>query len=82
MSNNGVKTKRHRVNRDKREQEKQEQEGRVILRYTEELRRELNLRLVTEQETEAADPWQKYLAPEKVLYVDSITVTDIRYPDK
>lgn len=82
MSSNGVRTGKPVIKQDKREQDVQEQMGRAILRYTEELRNELNLRLVTEHEDDAADPWHKYLTPERVLYVDSIMVTDIRYPDK
>ena len=77
MNNNGVKT-----NRSKKEQDKREQEGRAMLRYTEELRRELNFRLLTEHDEDGQAPWNKLLEPERVLYVDSITITDIRYPDK
>ncbi len=77
MNNNGVKTDRSR-----KEQDRREQEGRAILRYTEELRRELNFRLLTEHDSGEKDLWNKFLAPERVLYVESITVTDIRYPEK
>lgn len=68
---------------DRREQERKrrEAEGRIILQSTEELRREMNLRLLTEQEIDRNDPWRKYMPPERVLYVESITVTDIRYPE-
>lgn len=82
MSNNGVKTNHSEAERDDWQQSEQEQMARVILRYTEDLRREMNLRLLTEHVDDAADPWNKYLTPERVLYVDSITVTDIRYRNK
>ena len=82
MSDNGVKTNKPGQKRDERKQVKQEEAGHAILRYTEELRREMNFRLLTEHEDDKADPWHKYLAPERVLYVDSITVERIRYPDK
>lgn len=82
MSSNGVKTNHPVSERDDRQQNEQEQMARVVLRYTEDLRRELNLRLLTEHVDDAADPWHKYLTPERVLYVDSITVTDIRYQNK
>lgn len=80
MSNNGVKTSRENVEQSTRKRKEMEQIERVILHSAEELRREMNLRLLTEYESDAADPWQKYLAPNRVLYVDSITVTDIWYP--
>lgn len=82
MNDNGVRTNRCEVRQNQYECEEQEQMERVILRYTEELQREMNLRLVTEQSADASDPWHKYLIPGKILYVDSITVTDIRYPNK
>lgn len=82
MSNNGVKTSRENVEQNTRKRKQMEQIERVILHSAEELRREMNLRLLTECESDAADPWQKYLAPNRVLYVDSITVTDIWYPDQ
>lgn len=82
MSSNGVKTNHPVSEQDDRQQNEQEQMARVILRYTEDLRRELNLRLLTEHVDDTADPWHKYLTPERVLYVDSITVTDIRYQNK
>lgn len=82
MNDNGVRTNRCEVRQNQYEGEEQEQMERVILRYTEELQREMNLRLVTEQSADASDPWHKYLIPGKILYVDSITVTDIRYPNK
>lgn len=62
------------------ERKRREAEGRIILQSTEKLRREMNLRLLTEQEIDRNDPWRKYMPPERVLYVESITVTDIRYP--
>lgn len=76
MNNNGMKT-----NQSNKEPDEREMEGRAILRYTETLRRELNFRLLTEQDGEK-DLWSKLLAPERVLYVESITVTGIRYPDR
>lgn len=82
MSDNGVKTDEPEQKQDEQSKEQKEQMGHAILRYTEELRREMNFRLLTEHEDDKADPWQKYLAPERVLYVDSITVEKIRYPDK
>lgn len=82
MSNNGVKTSRENVEQNARKRKETEQIERVILRSAEELRREMNLRLLTEYESDAADPWQEYLVPTRVLYVDSITVTDIWYPDQ
>lgn len=82
MSDNGVKTNEPGRKQDEQKQVKQEEVGHAILCYTEELRREMNFRLLTEHEDDKADPWNKYLAPERVLYVDSITVEKIRYPDK
>lgn len=82
MSDNGVKTNEPGQKQDEQKQVKQEEVGHAILRYTEELRKEMNFRLLTEHVDDKADPWQKYLAPERVLYVDSITVEKIRYPDK
>lgn len=87
MSDNGVRTngpeqKQAEQEQEKRKQKEQEEMGHAILRYTEELRKEMNFRLLTEHEDDKADPWQKYLAPERVLYVDSITVERIRHPDK
>lgn len=82
MNDNGERTKRCEVKLNQYECKEQEQMRRAILRYTEELQREMNLRLVTEQSVDTSDPWNKYLMPEKILYVDSITVTDIRYPNK
>lgn len=76
MNDNGMKT-----NRFSKEPDERELEGRAILRYTETLRKELNLRLLTEHD-DARDSWSRLLAPERVLYVESITVTDIRYPDR
>lgn len=77
MNNNGGKKKR-----TKKEQDKREREGYALLRDTEKLRRELNLRLLTDTAETAEDSFRKCLVPDKVLYVDSITVTDIRYPDR
>lgn len=77
MNNNGVKAKRKR-----KEQSEREQEGYALLRDTEKLRGELNLRLITDTVGETEDSFRKRLAPDKVLYVESITVTDIRYPDR
>lgn len=71
MNDNGAK-----VERTSKENER-EQKERVILRYTEKLRKELNFRLMTEYGDYGQD-----LIPERVLYVDSITVTGIRYPDE
>lgn len=76
MSDNGMKT-----NRSNKEPDEREMEGRAILRYTETLRKELNFRLLTEQDG-VKDFWNRLLAPERVLYVESITITDIRYPDR
>ena len=82
MNNNGVKSSLKNAEQDTHLRKELEQIERVILRYTEELQREMNLRLVTEQSADASDPWHKYLIPGKILYVDSITVTDIWYPDQ
>lgn len=71
MNDNGAK-----VERTSKENER-EQKERAILRYTEKLRKELNFRLMTEYGDYGQD-----LIPERVLYVDSITVTGIRYPDE
>lgn len=71
MNDNGAK-----VERTSKENER-EQKERVILHYTEKLRKELNFRLMTEYGDYGQD-----LIPERVLYVDSITVTGIRYPDE
>ena len=77
MNNNGMK-----MNQSGKEPDERELDERAILRYTETLRRELNFRLLTEQDVDVKDPWSKLLAPERVLYVESIIVTDIRYPDR
>ena len=76
MNNNGEKV----VTTSK--ENEQQQEGRVILHYTEKLRRELNLRLMTEYGDYGQDSWNGFWIPERVLYVDSITVTGIHYPDE
>lgn len=76
-NNNGGSTD---LQKQERERERREAEGRIILQSTEKLRREMNLRLLTEQEIDRNDPRLKYMPPERVLYVESITVTDIRYP--
>ena len=77
MNNNGVRTKR-----PNKEQSRRQQEGRMILRDTERLRRELNLRLLTDSSDAGQEPSAKLLLPERVLYVESITVVDIRYPNR
>lgn len=77
MNSNGVRTRLV-----KKEQSRREQEGRLILRDTERMRRELNLQLITDAADAGREPSGKVLMPERVLYVDSITVTDIRYPNR
>lgn len=77
MNNNGVRTKR-----PNKEQSRRQQEGRMILRDTERLRRELNLRLLTDSSDAGQERSAKLLLPERVLYVESITVVDIRYPNR
>ena len=77
MNNNGVRTKR-----PNKEQSRRQQEGRMILRDTERLRRELNLRLLTDSSDAGQERSVKLLLPERVLYVESITVVDIRYPNR
>lgn len=82
MNNNGVKSSLKNAEQDAHLRKELEEIKRVVLHGAEELRREMNLRLVTEYEADAADPWQKYMIPNRVLYVDSITVADIWYPDQ
>lgn len=82
MNNNGVKSSLKNAEQDTHPRKELEEIKRVVLHSAEELRREMNLRLLTEYESDAADPWQEYLVPTRVLYVDSITVTDIWYPDQ
>ncbi len=77
MNNNGVRTKWRN-----KEQSRREQEGRLILRDTEGLRRELNLRLITDSPDAVQESSGTLLMPERVLYVESITVVDIRYPNR
>lgn len=63
--------------REKKEQEarkrveEQKRICREILFHAEELTGEINLRLILEQETD-----------EKILFVESVTVTDIRFPEE
>ena len=54
----------------------------MIVRDTERLRRELNLRLLTDSSDAGQELSAKFLLPERVLYVESITVVDIRYPNR
>lgn len=77
MNNNGV-----RIKRLNKEQSRRQQEGRMIVRDTERLRRELNLRLLTDSSDAGQERSVKFLLPERVLYVESITVVDIRYPNR
>lgn len=55
---------------------------RLILEYTEELARDINLRLLAQQDIEPAGLRRGRYHTGDVLYVESIIVTDVRYPEQ
>ncbi len=55
---------------------------RLILEYTEELAQDINLRLLAQQDIEPAGLRRGRYHTGDVLYVESIIVTDVRYPEQ
>ena len=63
-------------------QDRKKELERLILEYTEELAEDINLRLLAQQEIEPAGFRRGRYHTGEVLYVESIIITDIRYPAK
>ena len=63
-------------------QDRRKELERLILEYTEELAEDINLRLLAQQEIEPAGFRRGRYHTGEVLYVESIIITDIRYPAK
>ena len=63
-------------------QDRRKELERLILEYMEELAEDINLRLLAQQEVEPAGFRHGRYHTGEVLYVESIIVTDIRYPAK
>lgn len=61
-------------------QDRKKELERLILAYTEELAEEINLRLLSQQEIDPAGFHHGCYHTGEVLYVESIVVTNIRYP--
>lgn len=66
---------------EQKENRKKELE-KMILEYTEELADDINLRLLAQQEIGPAGFRRGRYHTGEVLYVESIIVTDIRYPQR
>ena len=63
-------------------QDRRKELERLIVEYTEELAEDINLRLLAQQEIEPAGFRRGRYHTGEVLYVESIIITDIRYPAK
>ena len=78
--------KRKKIHNSGKKQEAQErvlEQDRIrreILRYTQELAEEINLRLLLDREMPQRCLQDTFL-PENILFLESITVTEIRFPE-
>lgn len=73
---------RDAVRQETRRQDRKKELERLILEYTEELAEDINLRLLARQDIGPAGFRRGRYHTGDVLYMESIIVTDVRYPEE